>query len=98
MRTTLDYDSFGAMTFDCYGTLVDWEAGLISAFAPILDARGLDLDTDDVLARYARYEAAAEAGPYLRYRDVLAAGLRGVAGELGFEPTAGEVEAFSGSV
>ena len=98
MRTTLDYGSFEALTFDCYGTLIDWETGLISAFAPILDARGLDLDTDDVLARYARYEATAEAGPYLRYRDVLAAGLRGVTRELGFEPTAGEVEAFSGSV
>ena len=50
------------------------------------------------LVRYARYEAAAEAGPYLRYRDVLAAGLRGVAGEFGFEPTAIEVADFAGSV
>ena len=47
--------------------------------------------------RYARYEAAAEAGPYQRYRDILAAGLRGVAGELGFEPIgrgAGDVRGF----
>ncbi len=39
-----------------------------------------------------------EAGPYQRYRDVLAAGLRGVAGELGFDPTEGELEMFGGSV
>ena len=96
--TTLDYASFEALTFDCYGTLIDWETGLWGAFAPILEAHGLELDAEDVLARYARYEAAAEAGPYLRYRDVLAAGLRGVAGELGVTPTAAEVEAFSGSV
>lgn len=97
-RVTLDYASFEALTFDCYGTLIDWEAGLSGAFAPILGARGLAPEDDDLLARYARYEAAAEAGPYLRYREVLAAGLRGVARELGFEPTAAEVEAFSGSV
>jgi 2-haloacid dehalogenase len=64
----------------------------------VLDARGVAADVEDVLSRYARYEAEAEAGPYMRYRDVLAAGLRGVAGELGFEPTAAEVESFSRSV
>jgi 2-haloacid dehalogenase len=64
----------------------------------VLDAHGVAGDDEDVLARYARYEAEAEAGPYMRYRDVLAAGLRGVASELGFEPAAVEIEAFSGSV
>jgi 2-haloacid dehalogenase len=96
--TPLDFDRFEALTFDCYGTLIDWETGLADAFRPVLRAHGVEADDEDVLARYAGYEAAAEAGPYLRYRDVLAAGLRGVAAELGLEPTAAEVEAFSGSV
>jgi 2-haloacid dehalogenase len=96
--TPLDYDRFEALTFDCYGTLIDWETGLADAFRPVLRAHGVEADDEDVLARYAGYEAAAEAGPYLRYRDVLAAGLRGVAAELGLEPTAAEVEAFGGSV
>lgn len=94
----LEFDRFEALTFDCYGTLIDWEAGLTAAFRPILDARGIAIDDEDLLVRYARYEAATEAGPYRRYRDVLAAGLRGVADELGFEPTAEERAAFSGSV
>jgi 2-haloacid dehalogenase len=64
----------------------------------VLDAHGVAADDEYVLGRYARYEAEAEAGPYMRYREVLAAGLRGVAGELGFEPTAAELQAFSGSV
>ena len=97
-QAPLDYGRFEALTFDCYGTLIDWEAGLTGAFAPVLRAHGVEADGEDILARYARYEAAAEAGPYLRYRDVLATGLRGVAGELGFEPSAAEVAAFSGSV
>jgi 2-haloacid dehalogenase len=95
---TLDFGRFEALTFDCYGTLIDWEAGLTAAFRPILEANGVPADDEDVLVRYAGHEAAAEAGPYLRYRDVLAAGLRGVAEELGFEPSAAEVEDFSASV
>ena len=94
----IDYDRFDALTFDCYGTLIDWETGLAAAFRPVLDAHGVAADDEDVLSRYARYEAEAEAGPYMLYRDVLAAGLSGVAGELGFEPTAAELAAFSGSV
>lgn len=95
---SLDYGSFDALTFDCYGTLIDWEAGLTAAFRPVLAAHGIEIDDEALLARYARHEAAAEAGPYLRYRDVLATGLRGVAAELGFEPTADEAAGFGGSV
>jgi 2-haloacid dehalogenase len=51
-----------------------------------------------VISRYARHEAAAEAGPYMLYRDVLASGLSGVASELGFDPTPAELAAFGGSV
>lgn len=97
-RSGLDYGRFEALTFDCYGTLIDWETGLTAAFRPILAAHGITRDDDDVLTRFASYEAAAEAGPYQTYRHVLAAGLRGVAGEVGFEPSDEEAVAFSGSV
>ena len=94
----LDYASFDALTFDTYGTLIDGETGLVEAFRPILHAHAIDSTADDLLARYARHEAAAEAGPYRSYRDVLASGLHGVASELGFEPATAEVDAFGGSV
>jgi 2-haloacid dehalogenase len=94
----LDYAGFDALTFDCYGTLIDWETGLSDAFRPVLEAHGIAADAGDVLARYAVHEAAAEAGPYRTYREVLAAGLLGVADDLGFTPTDDEVAAFSGSV
>ena len=97
-QVPLDYGRFDALTFDCYGTLIDWETGLTEAFQVVLDAHGVQADGEDVLTRYAGYEAAAEAGPYQRYRDVLASGLRGVAGELGVEPTPDELAAFGGSV
>ena len=78
----LDFGSFEALTFDCYGTLIDWETGLADALRAALG----DHDAEDVLSRYARYEAEAEAGPYMTYRDVLIHGLRGVASELGETP------------
>jgi 2-haloacid dehalogenase len=98
MTDPIDYGDVDALTFDCYGTLIDWETGLADAFRPILAAHGIEMDPEDVLARFARHEAKAEAGPYLRYTDVLASGLRGVAGELGFTPTDDQVAAFSRSV
>ena len=98
MPNTIDLSDVDALTFDCYGTLIDWEAGLGAAFREVLDAHGIAHDQEDVLVRFARHEADAEGGPYRRYREVLASGLRGVAAELGFEPTPDEVERFSRSV
>ena len=94
----LQFGQFEALTFDCYGTLIDWETGLAGAFRPVFASRGLHFEPDAVLERFAVHEAAAEAGPYRRYRDVLATALQGVCSEVGIDPRADEIEAFSGSV
>jgi 2-haloacid dehalogenase len=88
----IDFDAFDALTFDVYGTLIDWETGIAAALRRA-GAHGTD---DELLEAFARHEAALEAGPYRSYREVLAGALRGVAGDLGFEP-AGE-PAFAASV
>ena len=95
---SIDFDAFDALTFDCYGTLIDWEAGLLDAFRPVLAAHDVAVDNEDLLERYAAEEARLEAGPYLRYRDLLAAGLRGVGASLGFTPSDEEAARFGGSV
>ena len=89
----LDYGAFDVLTFDCYGTLIDWETGLAERLDDLVGG-----EREDMLARYARHEAEAEAGPYLTYREVVAAGLRGVAAELGAEPSEEQVAAFADSV
>ena len=96
--TTLDFGRFDVLTFDCYGTFIDWEAGILAGLHGGLDARGVAADDEDLLERYARHEAAIEAGPYPRYREVLARSLAGVCAELGVEPRAEELAAFGGSV
>lgn len=94
----IDLAAFEACTFDCYGTLIDWETGLAAALRSVTEAHGVGAAADSLLQTFARYEAPAEAGPYLPYREVLARSLRGVATELGFTPTEAEVTRFSGSV
>jgi 2-haloacid dehalogenase len=94
----IDFRSFDALTFDCYGTLIDWETGILNALKPVLQAHEQDLEAEPLLEAFARHEAALEAGPYLRYADVLAGCLRGLGDELGFEPTATEQTTFGRSV
>ena len=90
----VDFDAFDALTFDCYGTLIDWETGIADALR-VAGASGSD---DELLEAFARHEAALEAGPYRTYREVLAGAVRGVAADLGFEPSDEQVAVFAGSV
>jgi 2-haloacid dehalogenase len=94
----LDFERFDVLTFDCYGTLIDWEAGISGALIAMLAAHGVQAATEDVLARYAGHEAALEAGPYRSYRDVLGLSMLGVGTDYGVEPTPAEMAVFGGSV
>jgi 2-haloacid dehalogenase len=90
----IDFRSFDALTFDCYGTLIDWESGLLAALRPFAPDAG-----DDVLLEaFARHEARLEAGPYLPYKDVLAGCLRALGDELGFATSDEQQAAFGQSV
>jgi 2-haloacid dehalogenase len=94
----LDYGRFEALTFDCYGTLIDWEAGILAGLRPALSASGVNPSDDELLEVFSRAEAAAEAGPYRRYRDILAGCHREVCGHFGAEPRDEAAAAFGASV
>jgi 2-haloacid dehalogenase len=93
--STIDFEAFDALTFDCYGTLIDWESGILAALHPFV---GGAVAHDTVLEAFARHEAELEAGPYLPYREVLAGCMRGLGEELGFDPSEAEQTAFGRSV
>jgi 2-haloalkanoic acid dehalogenase type II len=80
------------VSFDCYGTLIDWEAGILAAMQPVIARHELVSSAEDVLRAYARAESAVEAGPYLPYREVLRRTFAGMAKDLGFAPQADELE------
>jgi 2-haloacid dehalogenase len=96
--TGLDFSRFEALSFDCYGTLIDWETGILAALRPILQEHRIEAADEKLLESYARNEAGVEAGPYRRYREVLAQTLRGISADFGFEPGAAELAAFAASV
>jgi 2-haloacid dehalogenase len=94
----IDYARFEALTFDCYGTLIDWEAGILAGLRRSLAGYGIEPSGDELLERYSQAEAAAESGPYLPYREVLARSLREVCRDYGVEPTTIDAAAFGVSV
>ena len=94
---TLNFDRFKALTFDCYGTLIDWETGLLNALRPILAARGHMLSDAQILKFYSELEPQ-EQNPYRRYRDVLANIVRGFGQKLGFAVSDEEAEQLPDSL
>ncbi|MEU4163132.1 HAD-IA family hydrolase [Actinoplanes sp. NPDC026670] len=74
---TIDLTRFAALSFDCYGTLIDWEAGIAAVLAPWAREQGLDIGDEELLLAYAAHEAAAElVTPAPLYPDVLAEAFR----------------------
>ena len=64
---------FTVLTFDCYGTLIDWETGIITALQPWLQAHNLAHDPDTILEVFAQHEASQQAEtPTVGYAELLA--------------------------
>ena len=85
-----------AFTFDCYGTLIDWDAGIHAALQAIPALDGLDLDT--FVLRRERIEMEIEAGAYLPYETVLARSLQQTAEAFGGCVSDSEAREFATSV
>ena len=78
---------FDYVTFDCYGTLIDWESGIRGAFLENARADGVRLDEASIIPAYAGVEPVVERERYRRYRDVLGETATRVANALGWRVT-----------
>jgi 2-haloacid dehalogenase len=67
----LDLRNFEALTFDCYGTLIDWPAGILAVLRPFRDAHGIDATDEELLAAYGRAEAHIQRSYFRAYSEVL---------------------------
>lgn len=94
----MDAGSVRLITFDCYGTLIDWETGMLAALRPLFCRNGKVVSDKKLLEVYGETEAAIEAGPYQRYRTVLSETVQAMGRELGVNITAQDGRQFAASV
>ena len=94
----LDFSRFEILTFDCYGTLIDWETGILAALDRILSAHGKKMDDATLLKLYGDFEERSEQAAFRPYRAVLESVVRQFAAELAFTPTPEEVRSLPDSL
>jgi putative hydrolase of the HAD superfamily len=90
---------FKVLTFDCYGTLIDWESGMVAALRPLTDRVQKQLSRNDILEAHARHESAQQRfTPAKIYRDLLPVVYKRLAEEWGVLVTWDECVAYGRSV
>ena len=94
----MEFEHFTAISFDCYGTLIDWESGILPVIRALLTGDGQSLADSAILELYGEFEAEAESGPYRSYRDVLEAVVRAFADRFHFEASSKEIRSLHESV
>ena len=88
------------LTFDCYGTLIQWDEGLIAAAERIVLRHGIDgVSADDLVAVYDRYEHKFEADtPHRNFRTVAGSALKRAMADLGLPCDETDVEELTSSI
>jgi 2-haloacid dehalogenase len=94
----LNFADFKVLTFDCYGTLIDWENGIANSLLPVLQTHKIEITREELLERFGEFETLEESGQYLTYRTVLQNVFRNLGSRLGFRPTPIELKTFAESI
>jgi 2-haloalkanoic acid dehalogenase type II len=99
MRIAVQLTDFDTLTFDCYGTLIDWESGIFDGLRPLLERVEHALTRDQVLEAHARHESSQQSyTPGKRYQDLLAIVYKRLAQEWGIAYTHEECVAYGRSI
>lgn len=94
----VDFDRVELITFDCYGTLIDWESGILAALRPIREGHGITIGDEEILEAYGRAEAKQQQDDYYPYELVLRMVMTELSLRLGFDATPKEVLSLSRSI
>jgi 2-haloacid dehalogenase len=92
------FESIRLITFDCYGTLIDWEQGMLAALRPLFSRDGRHVPDTQLLERYGEIEAELESGPYLPYRQILAKTAQEIGRRTNVNVSGSEGQAFAASL
>jgi len=93
-----DFTNFSTLTFDCYGTLIDWETGILAAFRRVLTAHNIELTDAQILTDYSEIEPAVQSGGFHIYRDILSEVMARFAAKHNFEITNAERSSLADSL
>ena len=94
----LDLAQFEWLSFDCYGTLINWEAGILGYVQPVLQRKGCEVPGDEILNLYSEFEPRRQQPPYQTYREVLAGVARDLAGEFRVQLSDEEARGLADSI
>lgn len=94
----LDLSQFQWLSFDCYGTLINWEAGILGYIRPVLKRKECTVSDDRILNLYSEFEPRRQELPYRTYRAVLAEVMRDFAGEFRVEVSDEEARGLADSI
>ena len=96
----LDFNQFEVVSFDCYGTLIDWESGILPVLRQLLSSRKIDLSDDATLELFAEFESEFENSEYnyIKYRKILQEIVQEFGKRFNFEPTETEVKCLIESI
>jgi 2-haloacid dehalogenase len=94
----MDFSSFSTISFDCYGTLIDWESGILPALRGVLERHGQALPDAAILELYGEFEAEAESGAYQNYKQVLQSVVLTFADRFHFQPSSEEIDSLHESL
>ncbi|MGJ5629807.1 haloacid dehalogenase type II [Nostoc sp. CALU 1950] len=94
----IELNQYKTLTFDCYGTLIDWENGILGVLKPLLLVHNTNLDDEEIIKIFAEFEAELETGEYLKYREVLKRVVQKFGERFGFEPTTDELNSLADSI
>jgi len=95
----LDFNRFEVLSFDCYGTLIDWEKGILGVLRPVFEAHNMNLTDAQTLELYAELEPQAQReGQHVKYKEVLREVMQEFGNRLGFTPSESELNCLASSL
>ena len=86
------------MTFDCYGTLIDWETGILKTIRPILNRHSIKKTDEEILGLFAAYESELEQGEFINYKNVLKKVMRKFFNDFQITPKTDEEDALVNAI
>lgn len=94
----IDFNKYEVLTFDCYGTLIDWENGLLEVMRPLLKDHYVSFSDEQILELFAEIETEQESSEYIKYKQILRRVFKNLGKRFGLEPDVVELDILANSI